>query len=31
MREYDYSGLVNGDKLVKVNFSNEATITNVGT
>ena len=30
MREYDYSGLVNGDKLVKVNFSNEATITNVG-
>ena len=30
MREYDYSGLVNGDKLVKVNFSDQATITNVG-
>ena len=31
MREYDYSGLVNGDKLVRVNFSNEAAVTNVGT
>ena len=31
LREYDYSGLVNGDKLVKVNFSSDASITNIGT
>ena len=31
LRDYDFSGLVNGDRLVKVNFSSDATITNVGT
>ena len=31
LRDYDFSGLVNGDRLVKVNFSGDSTITNVGT
>ena len=30
LRDYDFSGLVNGDRLVKVNFSSDSTITNVG-